>query len=72
MRVDLPGYEPPPTIGRVSPKRPDIYATKRGHVRIIEVETPDTVGAHQDQHEVFRRSVAQRNNAKFVLEVTGD
>jgi hypothetical protein len=52
----LPDHEwnRPPTIAG---HRPDVYATKRGGTRIVEIETdPDD---DHDQHEAFRRSAAQ-------------
>lgn len=48
------GYGQPPTIaGRI----PDVYATKRGGTRIVEIET-DPEDDH-GQHAKFRRSAGQ-------------
>lgn len=55
VRADhISSYESPPTVnGHV----PDIYATKRGGTRIIEIET-DPEDDHY-QHTAFRRSAGQ-------------
>lgn len=48
------GYDKPPEVGG---HVPDVYATKRGGTRIVEIETsPDD---DREQHEAFRRSAAQ-------------
>lgn len=57
VRADhLSGHKwdtPPEVNGHV----PDVYATKRGGTRIIEIETsPDD---DHDQHSAFRRSAGQ-------------
>ena len=69
IQADLPGYESPEPIGKDN-RVPDILATKGNKVKIIEVETPDTVDSHKDQQATFRRSAAQRQNAEFELVVT--
>lgn len=69
IQADLPGYESPDPIGKDN-RVPDILATKGNKVKIIEVETPDTVDSHKDQQATFRRSAAQRQNAEFELIVT--
>jgi len=61
------GYEEPEEVaGHV----PDIIATKRGHTRIIEVETPETLASHKKQLEAFRRHAAQKPNTYFQELVT--
>lgn len=52
-------FEQPPEVGG---HRPDVYATKRGGTRIVEIET-DLDDDH-DQHSAFRRSAGQ-TGAKF-------
>lgn len=48
------GYGQPPTInGSI----PDVYATKRGGTRIVEIETDP--GDDSAQHTAFRRSAGQ-------------
>ncbi|WP_042662734.1 hypothetical protein [Haloferax sp. ATB1] len=48
------GYGSPPTVNG---HQPDVYATKRGGTRIVEIETdPDD---DPDQHTAFRRSAGQ-------------
>ena len=54
------------TKGRI----PDILATRGNRTKVVEIETPSTVDAHQEQHSTFRRSVAQRENGEFELVVT--
>ncbi|MFB6273426.1 MAG: hypothetical protein ABEL51_11085 [Salinibacter sp.] len=62
-------YDEPPTVnGRV----PDVYATKAGHTRIIEIET-DPNDDH-DQHTAFRRHAGQHENRVFygwIVDATG-
>lgn len=61
VRADVSGhgYGRPPTVaGRI----PDVYATKRGGTRIVEIET-DPEEDH-GQHAKFRRSAGQ-TGAKF-------
>lgn len=48
------GYGNPPSVNG---HQPDVYATKRGGTRIVEIETdPDD---DPDQHTAFRRSAGQ-------------
>ena len=69
VKADLPGYEKPTPIGK-SKRVPDIEATKRGHRKIIEVETPDTVNRDRKQQATFRRHAGQKPNTTFNIEVT--
>ena len=69
VQADLPNFDQPDPIGK-DQRIPDIFATLGNQTKLIEVETPGTVDAHQDQHSTFRRSVAQRENAEFELIVT--
>lgn len=64
VRADVPGYPNPPTVaGRI----PDVYATKPGGTRIVEVETDP--GDDRKQHEKFRRHAGQKNNTRFDVVV---
>lgn len=66
VRADVEGWDQPPTIAG---HRPDIYATKPGSTRIVEVETdPDD---DPGQHTAFRRHAAQKRNTKFYGLVAG-
>ena len=71
VRADLPGYEKPAAIGKDA-KVPDIEATKRGHRKLIEVETPGTVGRDRKQQETFRRHAGQKPNTTFDVVVTDE
>lgn len=64
VHADVSGWPNPPTInGRI----PDVYATKRGSRRIVEVETdPDE---DQKQHETFRRHAGQKHNTRLDIVV---
>lgn len=55
VEADVPGFEQPNGIGRDG-RVPDIFASKRGAERIIEVETDRTLKTDTDQHATFRRS----------------
>ncbi len=50
----------PPNIAN---HRPDIYATKSGHTRIVEIETDED--DDHDQHTAFRRHAGQMKNTIF-------
>jgi hypothetical protein len=67
--ADLPGYQKPARIGQ-SGFTPDIEATKRGHRRLVEVETPNSLMTDKGQQSAFRRSAAQRSNTTFDIVVT--
>ena len=69
VQADLSGYDNPEPIGKDN-RIPDILATRGNKVKIIEVETPDTVDSHKDQQATFQRSAAQRQNGEFELIVT--
>ena len=69
VQADLPNFDQPDPIGK-DERIPDIFATQGNQTKIIKVETPSTVDSHQDQHFTFKRSAAQRENAKFELVVT--
>ena len=67
VKADIGGFEQPAPIGK-NGKIPDIVAKKRGAKKIIEVETPETVGKDKEQHETFRRSAAQQPRTSFEIE----
>lgn len=69
VKADLPGYKKPTPIGQRK-RVPDIEATKRGHRKIIEVETPDTVERDRKQQATFRRHAGQKINTTFDIELT--
>jgi len=69
VKADIGGFERPAPIGK-NGKIPDIVAKKRGAKKIIEVETPETMGKDKEQHETFRRSAAHQHRASFEIEET--
>lgn len=69
VRADIPGYGKPRPIGNER-RVPDIETTKRGHRRIVEVETPDTIDRDKKQLEIFRRHAGQKPNTTFDVVVT--
>ena len=64
--ADLPDFDRPEPIGQEG-RIPDVVATKRGHTRIVEVETPQSKNKDKAQQTTFRRSAAQRRNTKFTI-----
>jgi hypothetical protein len=71
VRADLPNYQKPDPIGKKN-RIPDVEATKRGHRKIIEVETPGTEEKDKKQAETFRRHAGQKPNTTFDLVVTDE
>lgn len=69
VKADIPGYIKPTPVGK-GKKVPDIAATKQGHRRIIEVETPDTINRDRKQQQTFRRHAGQKPNTSFDIVVT--
>lgn len=69
VKADLPGYSKPSPIGK-DKRVPDVEATKYGHRKIIEVETPDTVNKDRKQQQTFRRHAGQKPNTTFDIEIT--
>lgn len=69
IKVDLPGYDKPKSIGK-NRRIPDIEATKRGHRKLVEVETPETVEKDKKQQATFRRHAGQKPNTSFSIIVT--
>ena len=62
IKTDIRGFEQPAPIGK-NGKIPDTVAKK-----VIEVETPETMGKDKEQHETFRRSAAQQPRTSFEIE----
>ena len=69
VKAVLPGYNKPEPIGR-SKRITDVEATKGGRRRLIEVETPDTIGRDKKQQETFCRHAGQKPNTSFQVVVT--
>ena len=69
VMADLPKFNQPDPIGKDG-RMPYILAVQGNQTKTIEVETPSTVNAHQDQHSTFRRSAARGENWEFELIVT--
>lgn len=67
VKADITDFEQPDPIGSRC-KIPDIVAKKSGAKRIIEVETPETMGKDKEQHGTFRRSAAQQPRTSFEIE----
>lgn len=67
VQADLPGFDRPDLIGN-DKRVPDIQARKAGAERLIEVETPETMGSDKKQQETFRRSAAQKPRTTFQVE----
>ena len=68
VRADVRGYPQPRTIGGY---RPDVIAKRGREQKIVEVETPDSVGSARDraQQQAFRQ-IAHRNvNTTFTRKI---
>lgn len=69
VKADIPGHSRPRPIGE-DKKVPDIEASKAGHKKIVEVETPASLEQDKAQQSTFRRHAAQKSNTTFDIEVT--
>ena len=69
IQADLRNLDQSDPIGNEG-RIPDILAIRGNRLKIIEVETPSTVDAHQEHHSTFRCSAAQRENGELELVVT--
>jgi len=69
VKADLPGYDRPNAIGEKK-RIPDIEAVKRGHRKLIEVETPESLEKDREQQSTFRRHAGQKPNTTFDIDVT--
>ncbi len=69
VKADVKGFSQPDTI---SGFRPDVVATKGRERKIVEVETPDSVGSARDQkqQQAFRRSANRSEKTTFSRKVT--
>jgi Holliday junction resolvase len=69
VQADIKGpqFERPPTLGRKWPYTPDIYATKHGHTRVVEIETNSNRG--EKKRKTFWRHVGQKNNCVFYWRI---
>ncbi len=68
VKADIGGYSKPGTFGGY---RPDVVAKKGRERKIVEVETPDSVGSARDvsQQKAFMQ-VAKLKNTTFRRTVT--
>ncbi|MBA7672734.1 hypothetical protein ES703_80921 [subsurface metagenome] len=69
VKADLPGYGKPSPIGK-DKRIPDVEATKHGHRKLIEVETPESLEKDREQQLTFRRHAGQKPNTTFDIDVT--
>ena len=69
VKADVKGFPQPRTIGGY---RPDVVATKGGERKIVEVETPDSVGSARDQKQqaAFRQAANRSAKTTFTRKVT--
>ena len=69
VQADVTGFPQPNAIGGY---RPDVIAKKPGERKVIEVETPDSVGSARDegQRKAFRQAADRSNKTMFRREVT--
>ena len=69
VKADVKGFPQPNTIGGY---RPDVVATKGSERKIVEVETPDSVGSTRDQNQqsAFRKAAEKSVNSTFIKKVT--
>ena len=67
VQADVSNYATPDAIGKGN-YIPDIFATKKGNIKIIEVDTPGT--EDPKQLSTFKRSAAQRKRANFIHVIT--
>lgn len=68
VKADLPGYKRPQAIGKYG-KIPDVQAEKGPKREIVEVETPETLRSHKEQHTTFKKHAAQKKHTKFTIKV---
>lgn len=64
VKAEAKGFGRPAAIGGV---RPDVVAMKGKTRKIVEVETPDSVGSARDekQKEAFRKAAKRSKNTTF-------
>lgn len=66
VKADIPGYEKPDSIGK-NGYVPDIVAKKTSSIKIIEIETPNSLNKEKAQQSVFRKSAAQKRGTTFDI-----
>ena len=69
VKADIRGYAHPSTIGKYK-RRPDIEATRSGHRKIVEVETPRSLTSDKEQIKTFIRHAAQKKRTSLDIVVT--
>ncbi|MCI0441429.1 MAG: hypothetical protein L0177_20190 [Chloroflexi bacterium] len=62
------GRRPAPT--KINSKAPDIEAKKGGRIRLIEVETPDSLKLNAEHLKELARYVSEREDMRLDLYVT--
>ncbi len=69
VQADVSGFPQPDTIRGC---RPDVIAKKPGERKVIEVETPDSVGSARDegQRKAFRQAADRSKKTTFRREIT--
>jgi len=69
VKADIKGFPKPETIGGL---RPDVIATKPGQKKIIEVETPDSLGEARaaKQRQAFAEAADKSDAVNFTRKVT--
>lgn len=68
VQADVRGFPQPDTIDGY---RPDLVAKKPGERKVIEVETPDSVGSARDevQRRAFRQAAEGSKKTTFRQEI---
>ena len=70
VKADVSGFPKPETLAINGQKRrPDIIATKGADTRIIEWETPSSLGKDKGQHAAFRSYARQHKNTHAYVRV---
>lgn len=69
VKADIRGYGRPSSIGKHK-RRPDIEASKSGHRRIIEVETPKSLVTDKEQIKTFIRHASHKKGTSLDIIVT--
>ena len=69
VQADVSGFKQPDTIGGF---RPDVIGKKGNQRKIIEVETPDSVGSARDQkqQQAFKQAANRSKNTIFTRKIT--
>lgn len=69
VKADIRGYDKPTRIGK-DKRTPDIEASKSGRRRIIEVETPRSLGKDKEQIKTFIRHASHKKRTSLDIVVT--